>query len=169
MEKEEIRKGIIAMLSGEKPLNSTWCICKSVSAQECTITIDDLDIEGILLGFDKSGVIVYPKPNTEVLVLFVDNTNTNGTVVLVKETDKIEIMGSNYKGLPILDEINKNLDAIKDYLDAQKTAIGNAFTAVGASTAANGANGKVSFDAEMAAQVITFSDMENKKVTHGNG
>ena len=78
-------------------------------------------------------------------------------------------MGSNYKGLPILDEINKNLDAIKDYLDAQKTAIGNAFTAVGASTAANGANGKVSFDAEMAAQVITFSDMENKKVTHGNG
>lgn len=169
MEKEEIRKAIIAMLGGEKPLNSTWCICKSVSAQECTITIDDLDIEGILLGFDKSGVIVYPKPNTEVLVMFVDNTNTNGAVVLVKETDKIEIMGSNYKGLPILDEIKKNFDAIKDYLSNLNTAIGTGFTAVGAGTAAVGANGKTAFDGIMSSQVITFNDMENKKVVHGNG
>lgn len=169
MEKEEIRKAIIAMLGGEKPLNSTWCVCKSVYKQECTVTIDELDIEGILLGFDKSGVIVYPKPNTEVLVMFVDNTNTNGGIVFAKETDKIEIMGSNYKGLPILDEIKKNFDAIKDYLSNLNTAIGTGFTAVGAGTAAVGANGKTAFDGFMSSQVITFNDMENKKVVHGNG
>jgi hypothetical protein len=169
MDKDKMRKGIIAMLEGLIPMNSTWCEVVSVTDQECTVKIDDLEIEGILLGFDKSDVIVYPKVNTNVLVAFVDNSKTNGVVIRVEQTDKIEIMGSNYGGIPILNEIKNNLDAIKDYLTAQNSAIEAGFIAVGIGTAANGTNGKTVYDSAMASQAISFSDMENTKVKHGNG
>lgn len=166
---EEIRKAILAMLAGAIPLNSTWCTVISIDGQKCKVSIDDLEIEDILLGFDKSGVIVYPKINTDVLVAFIDNSKTNGAVIYVQETDKIEIMGSNYGGIPIIDEIKNNLDAIKNYLSTEKSAISAAFLAIGAGTSANGASGQSSFDSAMASQVITFNDMENQKVKHGNG
>lgn len=169
MSSDVIRKVVLSMMEGLIPLNSTWCTVVSVSDQVCKVRIDDLEVEDILLGWDKSGVIVYPKVNTDVLVVFIDNSKTNGAVINVKETDKIEIMGNNYKGIPILDEIKKNMDAIKNYLSAEKAAISAAFLAVGAGTSANGASGKSSFDTAMASQTITFSDMENKKVKHGNG
>ena len=156
-------------MEGSIPLNSTWCTVKSVSGTSCTVSEDGLEIEGILLGFDQSGVVVVPKVDSDVLVAFIDNTRTNGAVLMVEKTENIEIMGNKYEGLPILSKILDNLNAIKNYLNSEKNAISTAFSAIGAGTSANGASGKASFDAAMAAQSINFSDMENKKVKHGDG
>lgn len=169
MGSEEIRKAIRAMMEGLIPINSSWCKVKKVEDQTCTVEDEGLEIPGILLGFDKSGVIIYPKVNSDVLVAFIDNTNTMGAVIMVEETDDMEIMGKNFGGIPILQKIQDNLNAIKNYLSVEKNAISSAFAAIGAGTSANGAAGQSSFNAAMASQTINFSDMENKKVKHGDG
>ena len=157
------------MMEGLIPINSSWCKVKSVTDQTCTVVDEELEIRGILLGFDKSGVIVYPKVNTNVLVAFIDNTNTMGAVIMVEETENIEMMGKDYGGIPILQKIEDNLNAIKNYLAVEKTAVVAGFNSVGVGSAANGPAGAASFNSAMAGQAITFSDMENKKVKHGNG
>lgn len=115
---EEIRKAILSMLMGLIPLNCTWCKVLSVSDQVCKVEIDGLQIEDILLGFDKSGVIVYPKPNTDVLVAFIDNSKTNGAVIYVKETDKIEIMGNVNGGIGLTEKIAERIKRLEDSLAA---------------------------------------------------
>lgn len=114
MEANEIKKAILSMIEGLIPLNSTWCKVKAIAGQTCTIIINELEIEDILLGFDKSGVIVYPKLNTDVLVGFIDNTKTNGAVLVVSETEKIEIMGNNYGGIGLTEKIAERLQRIED-------------------------------------------------------
>lgn len=118
---EEIRKLILSMLSGLIPLNSTWCKVLSVTDQKCKVDLDGLEIDDILLGWDKSGVVVYPKVNTDVLVVFIDNTNTNGAVINVKETDKIEIMGNVNGGIALTEKIAERLKRLEDSYDTLQT------------------------------------------------
>lgn len=157
------------MMEGLIPINSSWCKVKEVEDQTCTVEDEGLEIPGILLGFDKSGVIIYPKVNSDVLVAFIDNTNTMGAVIMVEETDDMEIMGKNFGGIPILQKILDNMNAIKNYLAVEKSAIAAGFGAIGAGSSANGASGQSAFNGAMAGQTINFSDMENKKVKHGDG
>lgn len=114
MSNDLIRKVVLSMMEGLIPLNTTWCEVVSVTDQVCKVKIDDLEIEDILLGFDKSGVIVYPKANTDVLVAFIDNSKTNGAVIYVKETDKIEIMGDANGGIGLTDKIAERLKRVED-------------------------------------------------------
>lgn len=132
MDKETIRKTIQAMMEGLIPLNSTWCTVSAIDEQTCKVKIDDLEIEGILLGYDKSDVIVYPKTDTDVLVAFIDNTKTNGAVIMVQETDKIEIMGNANGGLGLTEKIAERLKRLEDSLTNFQTKFNNHLTLYGA-------------------------------------
>ena len=67
-------------------------------------------------------------------------------------------------GMVKLQELKSNLDQLKSYVETMKSAISTGLNAVGASTAASGAAGAAAFDGAMAAALISFQDMENKKV-----
>lgn len=167
MEADKIRKAIIAIIQGQIPLNSTWGKVKSVSGQFCTVIIDELEVKKILLGFDKSGVIVYPKLNTDVLIVFTDNTRTRGAVVVVKETDRIEIMGSANGGLVISDKAKEQYNKIEQSLNDLKQVF-IAWTPVSQD---GGAALKTAIATWMADPLIETqaSDIESNKVKHGNG
>lgn len=154
-------------MEGQIPLNSTWCKVKSVSGQECTVLIDDLEIEGILLGYEKSGVIVYPKNDTNVLVAFIDNTKTAGAVIIVEETDKIEIMGSANGGLVKSEKTAEQLNKIEQDVNSLKQII----TAWSPIPNDGGAALKAAA-ATWAGQMLQTTNktvLENPKVKHGEG
>ena len=67
-------------------------------------------------------------------------------------------------GMVKLQELKSNLDQLKSYVETMKSAISTGLNAVGASTAASGAAGAAAFDGAMSAALISFQDMENKKV-----
>lgn len=122
---EEIRRAIIAMILGQIPLNATWGKVKEVQAQTVTVTIDELDIENILLGFDKSGVVVYPVVGSDVLVSFFNNSKMLGCVICVKETEKIELFGNEYGGIGLTDKIAERIKRLEDNLDALRDSYNN--------------------------------------------
>lgn len=167
MGKDEIRKAIMSMIEGLIPLNTTWCTVVSVTDQMCKVKIDDLEIEDILLGFDKSGVIVYPKPDTDVLVAFIDNSKTNGAVIYVKDTDKIEIMGNVNGGILISQNTADKFNAIEQDLNSIKQA----FASWGVVPNDGGAALKAA-TATWSSQMLTetqATDLENDIIKHGNG
>jgi hypothetical protein len=167
MDYEKIRRAIIAIIEGKIPLVSTWAKVKSVSGQTCTITIDELDIENILLGFNNSGVIVYPVVNSDVLVLFIDKSKTNGAVVHVKETDKVEIMGNSKGGLAIVSNLTQQYNKVEQDLNTLKQLF-TAWVVV----ASDGGAALKAVVATWASNPLTQtidSDIENDKVKHGQG
>ena len=167
MSSEKIRRAIIAIMEGKIPLNSTWAKVKSIDAQTCTVTIDELDIEKILLGFDKSGLIIYPTVGSDVLVMFIDNTKTNGAVMYVKETDKIELMGNSKGGLAIVEKLKDQYNKIEQDINDLKTA----FTGWSPVSNDGGAALKTATTAWAGLQLTqtTEADIENDKVKHGEG
>lgn len=166
-EAEEIRKAVLAIIKDSIPKNCTWAKVKSITGQSCTITIDELDIENIFLGFDLSGVIVYPVLNTDVLVVFIDNSKTNGAVIYVQETEKIEIMGKEFGGLAIVEKLKEQYNKIEQDLNSLKQL----FITWVPVTQDGGAALK-SASATWAAQLLIETlknDIENDKVSHGHG
>lgn len=176
---EEIRKAILAMLAGAIPLNSTWCTVISIDGQKCTVSIDDLEIEDILLGFDKSGVIVYPKINTDVLVAFIDNSKTNGAVIYVQETDKIEIMGNVNGGIGLTAKIAERIKRLEDSFASYEAKYNAHLTVYNTHVHAGGVlsgglTGSTTPDSVNASSenLTPRTDQDyisNSKVLHGNG
>lgn len=78
--------------------------------------------------------------------------------------DGVVLNDGSLGGMVKLQELNSNLDQLKSYVETMKTAISTGLNAVGASTAASGAAGAAAFDLAMSAALISFQDMENKKV-----
>ena len=145
---------------------------KSVEAQSCKVTFEDgtggVDVKGILLGFDKSGLIVYPKVNTDVMVVFTDNSKTYGAVLIVKETDKVEIMGNNKGGLAIVAELTKKYNNLEKDLNNLKQIFSSTWSPV----AYDGGAALKAAAASWAGQTLTEtqdSDIENTKVKQGDG
>ncbi len=164
---EEIRRGVKSMLEGLIPLNSSWYKVKTVDGQKCTIMDDDLEIEGILLGYSKSGVIVYPKPDTDVLVAFVDNSKTNGAVIMVEKTESVEIMGSDNGGILISQSTADKFNAIEQDLNSLKQVFVSWVV-----VANDGGAALKAAISTWAAQVLIetqATELENDKIKHGNG
>ena len=78
--------------------------------------------------------------------------------------DGVVLNDGSLGGMVKLQELNSNFDQLKSYVETMKTAISTGLNAVGASTAASGAAGAAAFDLAMSAALISFQDMENKKV-----
>ena len=165
-ESDKIRKAIKSIAESGKDSSSVcvWATIKSISGKTCTITIDEIDIPDILLGFENSGVIVYPSANSDVLVLFINNTNTGGVVVYAEQTDKIEIMGNANGGLIKIDNLKAQYDTA---LDAIVAACSAAFTA---QAGIDGSLGLNAFNAAKSAIMhLDKTFLENTKIKHGNG
>lgn len=171
-EAEEIRKAILSLFKNKVPTVAAWYKCTAVDGKTCTILVDDdanLKVDGILLGFDKNGCVEIPKINKDVLVVFAEGSNNQGLVVLCEETEDMELMGTKYKGIPIVEKVDDNLKALKNRMDDLESAVANGLNAVGVGTSASGAAGMAAFQLEMAtSQPVQLKDMEGK-VKHGNG
>lgn len=178
MDKEDIRKAVISILEGRVPLVSAWCEVKAVNETTCDVIVDDdsdLVLKGILLGYDKSGAVVTPEVGTDVLVLFVNNTKTNGVVVMVEKTAAIDIFGKNFGKIPVTSDIVERLNNIENDLNNFKTALAQCLSPI-VPEPGNGANSAL--QAVMIAQlggyaagtidVTEDSDIEGE-VQHGNG
>lgn len=118
MTKEEIRKAVISIMEGKIPVVSSWCTVKAVdwANKTCDVIIDDdedLLITKILLGFSDQGVVTKPKVNTDVLVMWIDNTKTNGAVVMVQEAEDVNIMGDSFGPIPVVTNIVDRLNALE--------------------------------------------------------
>ncbi|WP_317899419.1 hypothetical protein [Aurantibacillus circumpalustris] len=189
---DKFRKAVIRLILKTIPATITGKV-KSVDETDFTCVVTPSrggpDFESVRLNVavsdDDSGIVCIPDVDSEVTISCLFNNEhayqvtrfskikkwhlkaVSGRTFEFTDDGKIKINGDQYGGLPIQEFILDNLNAIKDYLGSLNTAIGNAFTAVGASTAANGANGKISFDAEMGSQIITFNEDENEDVKHG--
>jgi hypothetical protein len=173
MSAELIRKTVRAMVEGMIPLNSAWCTVKSVDSNKrtCDVYLDgdkDLVIEEILLGFDKSGVIVKPKVNSDVLVMFVNNTKTIGAVVMVEKTDSVEIMGTNFGGIPKINPLKTELQKLDAKITTVKTAAGSAIGTL-SGIIDSGTSGTAYNAAVAALPTQDLTQLENEKVKMGNG
>lgn len=161
---EKIRRALIAIIDSRIPLATEWGNVKSVSGKTCTVTIDELDIPDILLGFDNSGVIVYPKVGSDVLVLYVSNQKTIGVIVYATQTDKVEIMGNVNGGLIKVDNLKTQYDTALDAIVA---------ACVAGFTAQAGIDGSIGLNAFNAAKTaiihLNKTPLENTKIKHGNG
>jgi hypothetical protein len=119
-EEQEIREAIEMMFRAKIPLVASWFTVKSIEDTTCTIVIDeenDLELEGILLAFNKSDVAVKPKIKTDVLVVFTDGSRTNGIVIKCQETESIAIMGDEFGGLIKVEELVKRMNLIEDRIN----------------------------------------------------
>ncbi|MBL7902953.1 MAG: hypothetical protein JNK73_13230 [Bacteroidia bacterium] len=171
---EEIRKAIIAMMEGKIPIVSAWCKVKAVNGKTCDVIIDDdegLLIKGILIGYDKSGVVVKPKLNTDVLVLFV--TKTSGAVVMIEQTEDVEIFGSGFSGLVKVGKLKDKLNAIENKVNALISAFNShVHPVIGALPAAPPVPPTTSATLAPVAPPLTPTEqveIENEKVKHGAG
>jgi uncharacterized protein YdaL len=93
-----------------------------------------------------------------------DKIKINNTTVEISG-DKITFNGGENGGVPVSPAVQENLNSLKSYCEALKSAISIGFTSVGAGTAANGPMGKTQFENAMASASISFSNIENKKIT----
>ena len=110
--------------------------------ESCEVTIKD---NSILINEDK-------------VLLNVADTKT------VINKDGIVMNGGELGGLVKIKELEDNLKQLKDYVEAMKQAVANGINAVGVSTAADGPAGSAAFNMEMSSKIITFKNMENKKI-----
>jgi len=167
-EAEEIRKAIRAMVMNMIPLNTAWCKVKSVNGYSCNVEFDDLLIENILLGFDKSGVVIKPVINSDVLVAFINNTRNIGAVIMVEQTDSVEIMGNVNGGTVKINPLKTELAKLNSNLNVLKVATQAAITTL--SGIIDGGASASAFNAAIAAmQLQDLTQLENVKIKHGNG
>ncbi len=173
MEDEQIRKAIIALLQGLIPLVATWGVVKSIEGKTCTVTIDELDYSDVLLGFDKSGVVITPKKDSRVLVLFTDKGKTNGSVIIVEQTDGVEVMGNEFGGLvqvkKLTDKINALEEKVNSLINSYTEHTHPATLAVSGSSATGTTNTTVIVPAISTLTLTEQADIENIKVKHGKG
>lgn len=174
-EEEEVRRSFVALLRSKLTHTCTWYKCTAVDVEGKTCTIlydedDNLEIDEIMLGFDKSGNIVYPKTDKDVLVIFFDGSKTNGAVIMCEETDHIDIMGDEFGGLPIAQKLMDNYNKLKDFVEALADNVSSGLNSVGESSSASGSAASSAFDALMLTVTpIQFEEIENEKVKHGKG
>lgn len=181
-EEEEIRRAVTAMFERNVPLIATWLKVKSVEGKTCTVVRDeenDLTVDGILLGYDKSGNIEIPKNDTDVLVLFTDGTRTNGAVMKCEESISMELMGDEFHGIPKVEKIEEKFNNIESDINQMKGLLLQLFTPATTPIVEAG-NGAVSgFQAAGLAVLNTYltdqlqptlkADLENQYVKHGKG
>ena len=167
MEEEEIRRALISMIQSLIPVNTTWGTVKSVSGQKCVVTVDELDIPNVLLGFSNSGVVVYPKVNTRVLIGFINNTRTLPFVLIAEETDKVELMGNSNGGIVVSKKTADKLNVIEKSINDLK----NIFAAWTPVASDGGAALKTALAIWMTQLLTETQDvnLENDKIKHGNG
>mgnify|MGYP000278753037 CR=1 FL=1 len=171
MSKELFRKAILSIMEDKIPLNSTWCTVKAVDAAKktCNVILDDdenLLLEEILLGYDKSGCVILPKLNTDVLVQFIDNTKTIGYVICVQETDNVEILGSNFGEIAVTSQLRAKINALETQINNLKTIITTWIP-----TPNDGGLGFKTAATSWASSQITLTTLNDikGKVKHGNG
>lgn len=164
---EEIRRAIIAIVDSRIPLVTEWAKVKSIEGKTCTVVIDELEIPGILLGFENSGVIVYPTVNTDVLVLYIAKQKTIGVIVYAEETTKIEIMGNANGGLVNVGPLVDKLNALESDNNELKTIL-----QLWVPVANDGGAALKTASATWASSTLTptvQADIENTNIEHGNG
>lgn len=173
---EEVRKAILAITENRIQLISEWCTVKTVNDKTCDVIFDDDDdlvIYDVLLGFDKSGVVVKPKLNTYVLVLFINNTKNNGAVIMVQETDDIEIMGNEFGGLVKINPMLEKVNNLENEINELKTIIQAIILSGTTSSGAPVTNGSLAgyFGSYDASPIIPtqLNEIENTKIKHGKG
>lgn len=178
-ETEEIRRAFKKMFEAKIPLNCGCFKVKSIEATTCTILIDEeeaLEVDGILLGFDKSGFIAYPKPGTYVWVIFNEGVQTSGAVVMVEETANADIMGNEFGGLVKVESLVNKVNAIENKVNSLAAKYNTHTHAVSVVTACatgtgsgSGTSATTSAPETGTLQNTTKSDIENEKVKHGKG
>lgn len=177
--KEEIRKAVMAIMQDKLPVMPQWCKVKSINGFYCDVILDDDDelvVPNILLGYDKSGVVVKPTVDKMVFVVFV--SKTTGIVVMAEQSEDIELMGNEFGGLPKIEALVEKINNIEDLLNdlaskynSHTHPIPTLVTACG-SGAGTTTPSNTSTTATTESTVITptqVSDIENEKVKHGNG
>lgn len=88
--------------------------------------------------------------------------------VYIKADTLVQINDGSKGGIPVVGKVDDNLNTLKTYLkDTLEPQIKDAINAVGVGSAADGPTAATAFGVAMAAETITFEDMENKNVTHG--
>lgn len=172
MSAELIRKAVLAIMEDKIPLNSAWCTVKSVdaTAKTCTVILDDdedLKLEGILLGYTKSGLVIIPKNNSDVLVQFINNTKTVGYVICVQESLNAELMGNNFGGLMKSEIAKQKYQALENKFN-QLISLLNGWLPVPND---GGASLKTLLTTWLATDftLTTKAELENAAVKHGDG
>lgn len=122
-----------------------------------------MDAGGLAYKNDKTEITV--KSGEAVVKLDGATIEVKGNKVAI-DADEVAFNGGKNKGLPLVDEIKKNLDAIKNYVTAMNTAVVTGLNGVGIGPTASGSAGAGAYQGAMAGQAIVLGDMENKKVKH---
>lgn len=178
---EEIRKAILAIvdahLKKRMPMNTDWCKVKSVDGDTCTVIYGDLEIEGVLLGFNKSGVIVYPVVNKDALILFTDTKKTAGVLIYAEETAAVKIMGDENGGIGLTEKIAERLERVETAFENlqnkfnQHIALYSAHVHSGGTI--SGSTGTTAPDTNVSTENVNPKTnqayISNDKIKHGNG
>ena len=183
-----IAEAIRKMAQGGRQTVSLICTVDAVDKEARTVDCTPIDESAPLLGVNlqanqdsKTGIVVYPRVGSYVVVGFVADGNAGvvlttddiesievavkeeGTRLRVSE-DGIEFNGGSLGGLVKIAELEDNLNQLKRYVETLKSATSAGIKAVGVSTAASGPTGATTFDGAMSSASINFKEMENEKV-----
>lgn len=182
---ESIRDLIQKIAKPNMPLPSIPCKVLSIDEDSVTCDVEPLNGDAEILGVKLSanedsdtGVIIYPKEESIVYVIWLDSQNA--LVTLVSEVDKVTINtnelslviddetialnGDEFGGIVDAKELKKQCDKNSGAIDSILDAINN-----GIPVPQDGGSG---LQASMKAFIATaesgdFSSIENEKVTHG--
>ncbi len=156
---------------------------KVLSVNENDMTVDvsiagradrlDVRLRSVIDG-QETGILIYPKIGSYVLVGLIDNRPESSFVVAYSEIDKIrlldlnllELNGNNKGGLVISEEVANELNAIKQDINNLKQ-IFSGWTVAGGD---GGSALKLAASTWMTSMLSNTvkTDLENQKVTHGD-
>lgn len=114
----------------------------------------------VVTALTAAGYFVSLCSEVETIELKIDSTG------LIIDKDGFVFNGGDNAGVVKIDELKKNLESLKTFVEKMNNALPAAFTAIGAGPTASGAAGTSSYSGAMSGAVISFGDMENKKVKH---
>lgn len=158
--REVLRKEIAAMT----PPTVVWATCKSVNANEGTMTAerDDVDYLDVLIGLNGNQSI--PKVDSKVLLGIIEGKRPV-TLLLMCDTEELHLNGKNHGGLVKADTVAERLNTLEQDLNTLKLVLS---TWVPVSQD-GGAALKAAAGAWYGQQLTTTTSqqLQNSKVKHG--
>ncbi len=156
---------------------------KVLSVNEQAMTVDlsvpgradrlDVRLRSVIDG-QETGILIYPKIGSYVLVGLIDNRPESSFVVAYSEVEKIRVLGldlmelngDNLGGLVISQEVADDLNEIKQDINQLKQII-SAWTPVPSDGGAAFKTAATTWAASMLVDTLK-TDLENQKVKHGH-
>ena len=167
----------------ETPQNAQifWAKVTAVDLGKETCTINllstGLEIDEVLLSIKKSGLVIIPKVDSQVLVCSIQNNKSLAYIISVESADIFKVRyneeivfgDGSFGGLVKIEQLTTKLNELKDSLNNFISVFNSHIHITTATVGATTAPGTIAPVTSPATNAESFNkgDYENEKITHG--